>query len=1076
MISLYPEEVKAFEMCAEYQDGHWTASGKNSIKMGPFDHSTVINEIFPDMDMFDRNYQSNGSVNINQETQDYYVDIDSLFEAGKLVITPRNGVHYWHEDYNDPDYLAPYARDDHIPYPEREDWKFRAGGSLNYALRHLIGRTDDRGAILKCNLGAWVLIEDLLEKDYLWHDKLRYWNAKRYNTGEANRIKKSRIGLIVDLTLAEYRKKGKSRFQILGLKAEDQVILDDIIREHRIDPPKNDEDPLGAKYNGWIMPVAIRASSGHSDKKMRFELDPYMMMHRLDLRTALTLEGGYHVTSPTNLKSILENGIMPGGTEGNRVMSYFGVFPPWDRRNRSARTRSPIPGELWMVVIFVPPSELSRFGAGLSGSGDILVPQVIPPDEIKEIWIARNCSAEIDQQTKEKRWVITSPRKIFSRKLADEIVTYADFQTLGIQGFMATREQVISDAIELTKRFPPLPLGDPQDLQELKEDIEELQKGLGTSLKLEDETRSRVVMKLAIYHVPSKPKIMKMHDRKCPCCLTETPSFIAVCLFCHAEFWSAGKYARIIPEGEEQKTKWDREKINKAAEEAYQKAQKENEQLPKESKERIQEDEKEVEVKAEELGEERDEQSKQKKEKSDEKSFADDDQQKDPLEGNEEYEDLSMFERNLQLPEEGAMCMDSNLQAAKYLIIYLMKRMQKGINTWWKVNINTSRKDKLKAWEKGYRPDVTGDSYPIKSVDPLSGEPHALEGMDYLTWMRNHGKYRQFVEGNESIIVRSYNMARFLHKLRWAFYRIGLNQNDLSAMIAHNKNQTEQQKVRRAYLGGSAPIVEGIVIQSDPSYVTMCRLIKLVTGCESFSLLSAQRSSGKHLSIDMEALVGDPLVAKGDVDQELLLLMNLQYGLSDFLGHAKTMLQNLKDGNSFLGRQLIDNENYSLHIPQLQYAPPQPAEKQGNESQGSDPRPKGGKAKGTSKSFSSPTVYAPGGKSYDLPSQSSTDSGQVGASAKARPNPPDPPPSPRKEAEKQERQEENTTYAADQGQNNDPGQPSQQPVDPNWNSKGRGKGKWQQKGRNDQWGNQGRDKGKGFQRQYPGGWEYRGRY
>ena len=294
-------------------------------------------------------------------------------------------------------------------------------------------------------------------------------------------------------------------------------------------------------------------------------------------------------------------------------------------------------------------------------------------------------------------------------------------------------------------------------------------------------------------------------------------------------------------------------------------------------------------------------------------------------------------------------------------------------------------------------------------------------------------------------------MARFLHKLRWAFYRIGLNQNDLSAMIAHNKNQTEQQKVRRAYLGGSAPIVEGIVIQSDPSYVTMCRLIKLVTGCESFSMLSAQRSSGKHLSIDMEALVGDPLVAKGDVDQELLLLMN-QYGLSDFKGHAKTMLQNLKDGNSFLGRQLIDNENYSLHIPQLQYAPPQPTDRQGNESQGSDPRPKGGKAKGTSKSSASPTVFAPGGKSYDLPSQSSTDSGQVGASAKARPNPPDPPPSPRKEAERQERQEENATYAADQGHNNDPGQPSQQPVDPNWNSKGRGKGKWQQKGRNDQWG------------------------
>ena len=76
------------------------------------------------------------------------------------------------------------------------------------------------------------------------------------------------------------------------------------------------------------------------------------------------------------------------------------------------------------------------------------------------------------------------------------------------------------------------------------------------------------------------------------------------------------KVCKDHPEGEEQKTKWDREKINKAAEEAYQKAQKEKEQLPKESKERIQEDEKEVEVTAEEIGEEKSELSKQKKEKS----------------------------------------------------------------------------------------------------------------------------------------------------------------------------------------------------------------------------------------------------------------------------------------------------------------------------------------------------------------------------------------------------------------------------------------------------------------------------
>ena len=801
----------------------------------------------------------------------------------------------------------------------------------------------------------------------------------RYNTGDAIRIKKSRIGLIVDLTLAEYRVKGKSRFQILGLRAEDEKSLNDIIQEHRIDPLRKGEDPLGTVYNGWIMPVAIRATSGHSDKKMKFELDPYMMMHRLDLRTALALQGGYHVTSSIKpeihprewynarilrwqqghelLRSVSSMGLQKQIssntiTDPRRIMDarhLCATKRTFEVRCRFIRIR-------WYTCSSSYPARWDQ--------GDMDSPQLQ----------RRNRSAYQGETvghhiTEEDILQETGGRDCNVTPISRHLVFKISWQ----QG-----NKWLVMLLSSLRGFPPLPLGDPQDLQELKEDIEVLKGGLGTSLKLEDETRSRVVMKLALYHVPSKPKIMRMHDRKCPCCLTETPSFIAVCLFCHAEFWSAGKYARIIPEGEEQKTKWDREKINEAAEEAYQKAQKENEQLPKESKERIlRKMKRKLRWMPKDLEKKKMNNQSRRKKKSEEKSFADDDQQKDPQEGNEGYEDLSMFERNLQLPEEGAMCLDSNLQAAKYLVIYLMKRMQKGINTWWKVNINTSRKDKLKAWENGFRPDVTGDSYPVKDIDPLSGEPHALEGMDYLTWMRNHGKYGQFVEGNESIIVRSYNMARFLHKLRWAFYRIGLNQNDLNAMIVHNKNQTDQQKVRRAYLGGSAPIVEGIVIQSDPSYITMCRLIKLVTGCESFSMLSAQRSSDRHLSLDMEALVGDPLVAKGDVDQELLLLMN-QYGLSDFLGHAKTMLQNLKDGRSSLGRQLIDNENYSLHIPQLQYAPPQPPDKQGNDPQGSDPRPKGGKAKGASKSSTSPTVFAPGGKSYDLPTQSNTDSSQVG--------------------------------------------------------------------------------------------------
>ena len=109
-------------------------------------------------------------------------------------------------------------------------------------------------------------------------------------------------------------------------------------------------------------------------------------------------------------------------------------------------------------------------------------------------------------------------------------------------------------------------------------------------------------------------------------------------------------------------------------------------------------------------------------------------------------------------------------------------------------------------------------------------------------------------------------MTRFIHKLRWAVYRIGMNQADLTAMVNHNKSQTELQKSRKAMLGGSASIIEKVIIQNDPSYTTMCKLIKLVSGCETFSMLSPQKSSGRHLSTDMEALVGEPTNPEADQD------------------------------------------------------------------------------------------------------------------------------------------------------------------------------------------------------------------
>lgn len=61
------------------------------------------------------------------------------------------------------------------------------------------------------------------------------------------------------------------------------------------------------------------------------------------------------------------------------MMGFFGVYPQWDERNRVTWTRSPFSEDLYMLVVFTPTTELElvRFGAGISGTGDIMVPGTV---------------------------------------------------------------------------------------------------------------------------------------------------------------------------------------------------------------------------------------------------------------------------------------------------------------------------------------------------------------------------------------------------------------------------------------------------------------------------------------------------------------------------------------------------------------------------------------------------------------------------------------------------------------------------------------------------------------------------
>ena len=285
------------------------------------------------------------------------------------------------------------------------------------------------------------------------------------------------------------------------------------------------------------------------------------------------------------------------------------------------------------------------------------------------------------------------------------------------------------------------------------------------------------------------------------------------------------------PDNAAPKSRWNRDKIRQSAREARRKAQEAFEKMPKEEEILIEEEDRDIE---EQMRDDEERNTRQDKGQTmdEETSFAKEEPQDVKEAEQTQEEDLSMFERDLTLPEEGAMCVDNNLQAAKYLMVQLMNRINKNMPTWWKFNIATDRKGKIENWQKGFRPDVTGADYPVKEIDPTTGEPEALKPIEYLQRLQSIKSYaKELKSGGGHIATRAYEVYRLIHKIRWAFYRIGMNQDDLNKMIEHNRAQTTLQKTRRNYLGGSAEIMEKVAqrvtIQNDPSYTTMCKLLKL---------------------------------------------------------------------------------------------------------------------------------------------------------------------------------------------------------------------------------------------------------
>ena len=132
---------------------------------------------------------------------------------GSFRIAPKDGTRYWHPEYDDGERLFRFPRDARPEYPQKGSDKFKVGTQLNKILRHYIGQDGKKQTNWKpisCNEGGWVLLEDMLSLDYVWRDGRYYRWEQNNDRGQFLITRKERIGLIVELTVAECWLKGKT--------------------------------------------------------------------------------------------------------------------------------------------------------------------------------------------------------------------------------------------------------------------------------------------------------------------------------------------------------------------------------------------------------------------------------------------------------------------------------------------------------------------------------------------------------------------------------------------------------------------------------------------------------------------------------------------------------------------------------------------------------------------------------------------------------------------------------------------------------------------------------------------------
>ena len=394
-------------------------------------------------------------------------------------------------------------------------------------LRHKIGQD---GPAVECDETGWVSVENFIRNDYCWDTGMQekaYDHASQ--TYREDILQKRREELMHGFWWSMNFRPIKRRFMMVAQVATPE----DMGEIQKYEDPALYEESLGdrlVKAKGWLRPLAIRATSGHSftgdhRNPLLVNIDHENVNIRLTHEFASKMAGGYHVTEVRNLMSIVNAGIIPGGGYGSRDHAFFGEFAPWDPRNSSTLNYLGS-GNEYLLVLYVPANRLLKYRSSITYNGDIVVMDTVPFPEVQEIWTSKKSPG--------RRYPAQDPVRIASHKVVDEVVIQCEYASKAAPPpvIRTLMDRFVDKATEIGR-------------SDIADEL-----GAAWQAYSNNPNNGKAAANMGVAMVLARHDLFPkkcLQNRICPNCMFEQPKFFLSCPQCRGKFISAGTMNQCSP-------------------------------------------------------------------------------------------------------------------------------------------------------------------------------------------------------------------------------------------------------------------------------------------------------------------------------------------------------------------------------------------------------------------------------------------------------------------------------------------------------------------------------------------------